>query len=495
MRLTSLLRSILVLGAVALLCSASDAAFARGGKKKGDDDPVTTTFVEKYRSADANVRIEAVEGLAGAPDALKISLLAKYVVPKEDRADVMARAVTVLQRVKDDEAIASIVRRAEIGKIDQRLVFIEALARHKGNTSHHALFEMLKDKDAKVRGMAAYALGEHRSIDALEPLLSMLEDPFWQVRSAAISAVRRLDDKEQLRAIAVPRLVDFMEVSSGRMQHDAADALARITGRRLGRSVKKWRAFLAGKPQPTEGDSGDAETPSSGGAYGNQATRPKFYGMEVVSNRVVLVLDFSLSMNDPIEIDMDRLRRETSRRKAAVTGGDGKKKDDDDENRQYDIPWWRIKTRLDLAREQSILLISQLREEQYFDIIFYSTEVDTWMGKLVPATSANKQKAITKLKTVKPDDKTNTWGALARAFDLAGNQKKSYKEGPDELYLVTDGMPSAGDIIEPDQLVEAVLQLHRVVPIRINIIGIGVNRRFMRKLCQATGGEGKFFTK
>ncbi len=128
-------------------------------------------------------------------------------------------------------------------------------------------------------------------------------------------------------------------------------------------------------------------------------------------------------------------------------------------------------------------------------MIFFSNDASPWMGKLVPANSANKQKAIAGLKGVKPDDKTNTWEAIATAFDLAGNTKKSYESGPDEIYLVTDGAPSIGDIIEPDQILDAVVQLHRVKPIRINVIGIGVDLRFLRKLARETGGVGKFFTK
>ena len=126
-------------------------------------------------------------------------------------------------------------------------------------------------------------------------------------------------------------------------------------------------------------------------------------------------------------------------------------------------------------------------------MIFFSTKVDSWMGRLVPANSANKQKAIAALQNMKPDDRTNTWGALALAFDLMGNDKKSYEKGPDELYLVTDGAPSVGDIIEQDQILEAVLQLHKTKPIRINCIGIGVNFKFMRKMARATGGKSVSF--
>jgi hypothetical protein len=469
-------------------------AAARGGKKKDEKSAAEVAFDTGYGSDDAKERSEAVAALRDAPDVLKVKLISEKVVPREKRADVIASAVAVLSRVKDEGAVNDLVSLAGKGKPDRRVVYLEALAKVDGSASHELLLQAVKDKEPRVRGMAAFALGQHRAMDALDPLLKLLEDPHWQVQAASLESIRRLSDKEELRARAVPVLVDYLDLVTGRLSVDAAETLAKITGKRLGRDPAKWRRYMAGEDVDanTGGDGEGEGGAKSGGAYGNAAERPHFYGMEVVSNRVVLLMDISLSMNDPIEIDKDRLRRETSRRKT-VTGQKGEGDDADDEDRAYDIPWWRIKTRLDLAREQTILLISQMREDQEFDIIFFSTKVEPWMGRLVPANSANKQKAIAKLQSLKPDDKTNTWGALAAAFDLMHNQKKSYEKGPDELYLVTDGAPSVGDIVEPDQILEAVLQLHKTMPIRINCIGVGVNLRFMRKMCRRTGGQAKFF--
>ncbi len=484
---------MLALACVGALLAAPPAALARGGKKKDEKSAAQMAFESGYASADAKKRAAAVAALRDAPDALAVRLIAADVVPREARADVIARAVDVLSRVREDDAVTQLIGLAGKGKVERRIVYLEALAKIQGAAPHEALLRALGDKEPRVRGMAAYALGQHRAMDAMEPLLKLLDDRYWQVQAAALSSLPRLSDKEELRARVVPALVEYLDGVSGRLAVDAADTLARITGKRLGRDAAKWRRFLAGEDVSTASAGGSGGGAASGG-YGNVAERPHFYGMEVVSNRVVLLMDISLSMNDPIEIDKDRLRRETSRRRA-VTGRKGAAgaADDDDEDRRYDIPWWRIKTRLDLAREQAILLVSQMKEEQEFDIIFFSTKVDTWMGRLVPANSANKQKAIAALRAVKPDDKTNTWGALAAAFDLMHNDKKSYEQGPDELYLVTDGAPSVGDIVEPDQILAAVLQLHKAKPIRINCIGIGVNLRFMRKMCRATGGQSKFF--
>lgn len=479
-------RHVILLFAVLAVGVAGGPAFAK--KKKKGADPATAAFVEKYGSDDAKLRSEAVESLRKTPDATKFEMISTKVIPKEKRADVLSRAVGVLQTIREEAVVEKVVAATTKGKTDRRVLYVEALSRIRGEASHRALLSLIEDKEPLVRGMAAYGLGQHQSVDALEPLMGLLDDRYWQVQAAALAAIPRLSDKAAVKA-AAPRIVDFMENVSGRMRDDAADSLRRILGRRLGRKPAAWRKLIAGEEVAPGG--GDPTTEA--GAYGNQAARPHFYGMEVTSNRVVLILDMSLSMNDVIEIDKDRLRRETSQRKA-TTGKDAKNDAEDDEDTQYDIPWWRIKTRLDLAREQTILLVSQLREEQHFDIIIYSTDVNPWMGRLVPATSANKQKAMAMLKGVKPDDKTNTWGAIAKAFDLAHNHKKSYQEGPDEMYLVTDGAPSAGDITDPDQILEATIQLWKLKQIKINVIGIGVNLPFLRKMARATGGQGKFFT-
>jgi HEAT repeat protein/VWA domain-containing protein len=383
---------------------------------------------------------------------------------------------------------------------EMRVVYVEALGQLAGSPAAHAtLLELLKDKDSFVRGMAAAGLGEHRSMDALDPLMAILDDKAWLVQSAALASLPRLTDRAEVRK-RVPKLVEFLENVSGRLKVDCAECLHRITGKTFGRDAAAWRKWVdegmadaAPKPEPT-----DEGPPAPKPAYGNQDEAPHFYGMPVLSNRVVLILDISLSMYDPIDIDKDRLRRETSRRKAAVTGEkkDDKDKDKDkapEEDQGYDIPWWKVKTRLDLAKYQTINLVSQLRDDQSFEIITFSKEVTHWMGKIVPATSANKQKAIAMLETVTPEDATNTWGAIAAAFDMVDVNRKGEGLGPDEVYLVTDGAPSLGDIVDSNQILEATLQLCKVKPLRINVIGIGVDLSFLRRMARETGGQSKFF--
>jgi hypothetical protein len=475
--------------------------------KTPEASPVEKDFLAAYGSEDGAERGRAVDALLAAPDPLKFALVSTKVIPKEKRADVLARGVEVLARVKDEKVVAQIAAASRTGPADQRCLYLESLASMPASTdAHNALLAAMKDpKEPWVRAMAAYGLGEHRAMDALDPLLAALDDRMWQVHAAALAAIPRLTDKEVLSSKAVPKLVDYLEGSTGRMQDDCASALKRITGKNLGKDVPAWRRFIAGGPAaadpPKEAPAGGAApapgTPT-GGAYGEQqSVKPHFYGIDIVSKRFVIVLDRSLSMVDPIKIDKERLRRETSRRKAAVTGADKpKEKGEDGANPDdvgYDIPWWRIKTRLDLARYQTINLISRLEPDQNFELILFDTKVEPWMNKMVPANQANKQKAIQLVEALKPDGETNTWGALAAAFEMSAAATRTGGAAPDEIYFVTDGAPSKGDIIDGNQIHEAVVQLAKVHQMRVHVIGIGVNLTFLRKIAVATGGQAKFF--
>jgi hypothetical protein len=487
------MRRLVLPAVVAVSALFGGDAFGKGGKEV---DPVEAQFEMMYSTPDAPARVKAVDFLRTAPDPLKFSILQTHVVGREKRADVVAHAVEVLASIRDEKTATSVAAAAKAAGTEGRLVYVEALAGlASSNAAHQTLLDLVKDKDSYARGMAASGLGEHRAMDALDPLLSLLDDKAWLVQSAALSALPRLADKEALKKI-VPKLIDFLENVSGRLRVDCSECLRRITGRNFGRDPKVWRQWWDdGCPDSTPKADGDPDKPAEPKpAYANQDETPHFYGMPVLSNRVVLVLDISLSMYDPIDIDKDRLRQETSRRKPVVTG---EKKDDKDksadEDHGYDIPWWKVKTRLDLAKYQTINLVSQLREDQSFEIITFSKEVTHWMGKIVPATAVNKQKAIAMLETVKPEDATNTWGAIAATFDMIDVNKKGEGTGPDEMYLMTDGAPSLGDIVDSNQILEATLQLCKVKPLRINVIGIGVDLSFLRKLARDTGGQSKFF--
>jgi HEAT repeat protein len=88
------------------------------------------------------------------------------------------------------------------------------------------LLERLRDKDARVREVAASALAEIGDVQALQPLIEALNDATAEVRDAAAMALGELRDSR-----AIQPLIDLLDNEES--QQVAAWALATIGDRRV----------------------------------------------------------------------------------------------------------------------------------------------------------------------------------------------------------------------------------------------------------------------
>lgn len=136
-------------------------------------------------------------------------------------------------------------------------------------------------------------------------------------------------------------------------------------------------------------------------------------------------------------------------------------------------------TRFDALLGDLIAAISLLKEDDEFDIVYFSSDAPAtrsfcqplWFG-LKPATDENKQKAVEWLDGIEPKAGTPTYQALSYTC-------RSYPKDLKNLILITDGEPSAGTA-------ESII---RAAPIWF--------QRFKdcRLTCISIGGEGLNFIK
>ena len=123
-------------------------------------------------------------------------------------------------------------------------------------------------------------------------------------------------------------------------------------------------------------------------------------------------------------------------------------------------------------------------EDAEFAIVFYHTTVKEWRNELVMATEENKREAIQFIRRLGYGNKTNTHGALRKSLD--------FDDDLEAVFLLTDGKPTAGDIIAPNGIVKDVLHRNRFRHLNFNTIGVGVQgltRSFLRRLAEETNGE------
>jgi len=240
-------------------------------------------------------------------------------------------------------------------------------------------------------------------------------------------------------ARAVPLLLDALEKETGRLRGEVEDALERIAGLTFRFDTERWRRWWEQEkegftPPPLRENKGEVRRDDR---YGNT-----YYGIPVVSRRVAFILDHSGSM-------------------AAKTGTGGR-------------------TKLDLAKDSLTQVLVNFRRETHFNVIFFQTLVQPWEKKLTPATSDNRRRALEYVRRKSPMGGTNIHGALDLAFQ---------DESVDTIYLLSDGMPTAGRITDPDRLLDEVLSWNLVRRITIHCISLGGGNIFLETLAARAGGQ------
>lgn len=200
---------------------------------------------------------------------------------------------------------------------------------------------------------------------------------------------------------------------------------------------------------------GEVKKPSAG----STSAAPRFFGIETEGERFCYVVDMSDSMCIKIN--------PSSKPSGPITGPkDKSKKKILDES---DLPWHKIETRWDLAREQLKISLSRLTADKYFSIVWFGTSSGTLeaCNGMIKATSANINKVLKELDSIKteapdparaPDGilrgSTNLHSGLRRAFGLSNKgfaESEGYVDdnamvsGCDTVFLLSDGAPSSDD--------------------------------------------------
>lgn len=317
-------------------------------------------------------------------------------------------------------------------------------------------------------------------------------------RAAAIAAIGR-SRSGSVEAVIVPTCVSFPPKTKaaermlllGAMSGALLDNKARVNDARYREALKAYIGLLAtdvdlthtaevqiarhlqwilGGPAPFVDpepwlellERGEVKPPRPS----HTVVAPRFFGVETDGERLCYVVDMSDSMCKEIAPGS---RPQTG----PVTGPKVKKKRElMDES---DLPWHRIRTRWDLAREQLRISLLRLTPDKYFSVVWFGSEsgvLDSCKG-MVKATRANVDRALAELdsivtipraelppdeQAVSPDGKlrgkTNLHSGLRRAYGLAGRgyvdevayvDNEALTEGCDTIFLLSDGAPSWDD--------------------------------------------------
>lgn len=507
-----------------LVACVSCAVLLHAGPRA--DDSILQTFKKYYKTyKETALRVEAVLSLEGVEEPGVVPLLVPLL--KDCENDVQRAIVRVLGGFKERTCIDTLVGALKDEKNENiKIGVLESIEKGKYKDCAPVVLPLLPDKSWIVRRAALKTLAATNSAAVADTILPMCDDPEVAVRCDAIAALtafgteavvpkaigfladsdRRVRDVS-IKALAkirhkdsVEPLVNRMSVEDGVLLPDIAEALANLTGNEFGPDPAKWTAwwsevkatfvlptaegvaFLRSKREATTGKAKFKYDKSGEVVY---------HGIETLSKSILFVIDVSGSMEAEVT-EKDRF-------------SDG------------NYPSFQ---RIDICKTELMRVIERLEPNVNFNVIAFATKVDPWKSKLVPANVLNKSaardwvKGLVAIGGASKEDlaqaglvgsanlemgKTNTYGALMGALNVktgkdaprTGGETKDYKVDVDTIFFLSDGRPTVGDYVDPDDVLREVKAANELRKVKIHTLAIGeFQKDFMKKL--ADQNEGVF---
>jgi hypothetical protein len=284
--------------------------------------------------------------------------------------------------------------------------------------------------------------------DATRAVIAALGRASWRADLAMLPFL-----EQHRTAEAVPALIDLLaryreqpqSIAAGKMsgtlRADAYELLVDLTGALFpADNLEEWRAFWE------KTGSKLAVAPRKEADSGGSSVATGFFGIQVVGTRVVFIIDVSLSMLEPYPV-------------AQTTAGP---------RRSSGI------SKLDVAKRELQAAIDGLPPEAHFNVVVFYDDVQTWKQSLQPATVAAKKGAVRFIRQLEGRPATDVWGGLSTGLSMRSLvYGDRYDSNVDEIFLLSDGWPTAGEILDPGQILVTVDETNRFSKVRINTVFVG----------------------
>jgi len=394
----------------------------------------------------------------------------------KSRGRVKAGVVRILGLAKDDDAADSVKALLADPDADVRAQAALALARMRRDAAVPAIRPLLAEKadETLIAAMDALAMFGESVEDEWTRVAPHLDDMRRNVRSAAAECLGALGTME-----AVDALIARMDKEEGRVRADIREALKKITRDDLGESPSRWKEWWK-KEKERSPNKTPARPPEQPKKDDNEryAQVPTFYGIQLFSKRLAFLLDVSSSMNDHIVVDPEWLRK----------AGRSYKSD---------------ATKFDLAESEISATLRLVDPRLEFGIVTFRSDVRPWKEHLVAASPGVVEQALSHLESQRPPamnttgdiskQKTNVADALRVALGIKpGTTGRATDEAADEAYIMTDGAPTAGDLVDADVLLSWFRERNRLARMRLHVVTfetIDTDLKFLQALAAAGGGS------
>ncbi len=371
-----------------------------------------------------------------------------------DRPEAVGHAAQVLSRLATVPAAEILIEDGLLcGKPEFEEIVFEALElMPEGDGFEHLCQRCMKHPRVEVRDQLVRALALRNSRSAYKAILTALYDREDGVKISAIDAIRLKDARS-----AIPHLIRALQhqIDQDREMGQVALSLRRLLNKWYGKQLsypseyeELWRNYSDRLTDPRNRRSKDplGKIEWEKGGTSVFSSLPQFFGDEIMSQRVVFIIDCSSSMDrhDPLPEGIDRPTR----------------------------------SRMARVKSEFRRMIERLPDDFKFTLIAFNDEVKIYSKGLQRASEATKRKAIQFVDKLEAKGETYTDRALEAAFEVKGART---------IVLLSDGNPFRSDPpIDVLGLLGWVDATNRFTHRQISTVGFsatsGDTRSFLREL-------------
>lgn len=218
-----------------------------------------------------------------------------------------------------------------------------------------------------------------------------------------------------------------------------------------------WRAFWAAEGANIQVPEKLREPPIEG-------TRVEFFGVPVTGTSIAFLIDTSGSMEDQ------------PANEGPVTGARRVR---------------RARTRLGAAKEQLTLATQAMDEESRFYLWTFADQARNWTKQPMRPSRRATRGLTGLLSRLNAYGGTNLYAGLVAALEIEG---RTFGDAAlpkiDELFVLSDGRPTTGQVRDADTLCEMVLEANKYAKVRINTVftGAGEGGDLLRRIAAENGG-------
>lgn len=171
-----------------------------------DYDGALTALINKFKDINGHVRREACLAMGNSTSNQLIEPLFT-VVTTEPYGDVREAAASVLARRKDPAITKRLLEMLDSDNSRIRETISRTIWQCSSTIAVDSLIQKLNDKEWRVAVNSCFSLENMKDLKSIFPLKELLKNGDWQIRIAALSALRAFKSKE-LKQFFVPLLAD-----------------------------------------------------------------------------------------------------------------------------------------------------------------------------------------------------------------------------------------------------------------------------------------------